>query len=241
MSANFKTLFVLLTIALLIACTNKIKKSTNEVIIVGAMKNVMQKGELQGTINLDTIANKKHLYGLGPVEYLKGEIMIFDGTCYKSTVTSPTAMIVEETFEVKAPFFGYTTITDWTEQQLPENIGTLKELENYLAAIAQEANRPFMFKLNGTVENVKIHVVNLPEGTKVSSPKEAHKGLTHYKIKNQKVDILGFFSTEHKAVLTHHDTYIHLHLLTADRKQMGHLDDVTFKKGAVTLYLPKEK
>jgi acetolactate decarboxylase len=43
--------------------------------VAGAMKNVMWKGQLFGTIDLDTIFNKQHLYGLGPVEYLTGELL----------------------------------------------------------------------------------------------------------------------------------------------------------------------
>ena len=39
----------------------------------------MWKGELSGTINLDTISNKKGLYGLGPESYLTGELLINNG------------------------------------------------------------------------------------------------------------------------------------------------------------------
>ena len=58
----------------------------NEVTIVGQMKNVMWKGELSGTIQLDTLSNKKGLYGFGPMEYLRGELLILDGITYKSGV-----------------------------------------------------------------------------------------------------------------------------------------------------------
>ena len=47
-----------------------------DVHIVGAMKNVMRKGELFATIDLDSLSNKTHLYGMGPVEYLTGELSI---------------------------------------------------------------------------------------------------------------------------------------------------------------------
>lgn len=58
--------------------------------------------------------------------------------------------------------------------------------------------------------------------------------------KNEQSEIIGFFSTEHKAILTHHDTYLHMHLITKDRQKMGHLDEVLFKKGMMKLYLPTE-
>ena len=95
-----------------------------------------------------------------------------------------------------------------------------------------------MFRLTGTVETAKIHIVNLPKGSKVSSPDEAHKGQTDFPLTDEQAEIVGFFSTEHKAIFTHHDTYLHMHLITTDRQKMGHLDELLLKKGTVKLYLP---
>jgi len=47
--------------------------------IVGVMKSFMRKGELFATIDLDTLSNKPHLYGMGPVEFLTGEITVITG------------------------------------------------------------------------------------------------------------------------------------------------------------------
>ena len=237
---KFKTTLFGLAILILTNCTTKAQHTTNEVKIVGQMKNVMWKGQLYGTINLDTIDNKINLYGLGPVEYLAGEIIIIGGKSYKSIVTSDTTMKVEETYDIKAPFFGYSNISKWTEQTLPDSIQTIQQLETYLDKVTKNSPRPFMFKLSGTVEQAKIHIVNLPKGSKVSSPDEAHKGQINYELQNEQVDIIGFFSTEHKAIFTHHDTYLHMHLMTTDRQQMGHLDRVLFKKGTMKFYLPTE-
>lgn len=237
---NFKTILLGLTILTATNCTTKSQQTTTEVKIVGEMKNVLWKGQLYGNINLDTIANKTNLYGLGPVEYLSGEILIIDGKSYKSTVTSDTTMNVEETYDIKAPFFGYANISKWKEQALPDSIQTIQQLELYLDKTTKSAPRPFMFKLSGTVEQATIHIVNLPKGSKISSPAEAHKGQISYKLKDEQVDIIGFFSTEHKAILTHHDTFLHMHLVTTDRQKMGHLDEVLFKKGTIKLYLSNE-
>jgi acetolactate decarboxylase len=237
---KFKTTLLGLTILTLTNCSTKAQQTTSEVKIVGEMKNVMWKGQLYGNIKLDTIANKTNLYGLGPVEYLSGEILIIDGKSYKSTVVSDTTMKVEETYEIKAPFFGYANISKWTEQTLPDSIQTIQQLEKYLDNVTKSSPRPFMFKLTGTVEQATIHIVNLPKGSKVSSPDEAHKGQKNYELKNEQSEIVGFFSTEHKAIFTHHDTYLHLHLITIDRQKMGHLDGVLFKKGTMKLYLPTE-
>lgn len=204
------------------------------------MKNVMWKGELQGILDLDTISNKTHLYGLGPVEYLAGEVMIVDGKSCKSAVISKDSMRVEETFDIKAPFFAYANIPSWSEHALPDTVLTIPQLEAWLDGRTKNLQRPFLFRLEGTVERAQIHVVNLPEGSKVSSPQDAHKGQVNYQLSNEEVEIIGFFSTEHKAIFTHHDTYLHMHLMTADKKMMGHLDEVVLRKGSVRVFLPGE-
>jgi acetolactate decarboxylase len=215
------------------------RASDDTVKIAGAMMNVMHKGELYGTISLDTISEKTHLYGIGPVEYLTGEIMIMDGRSYKSTVISPSAQNVEETFNLKAPFFVYANVNSWHEVSLPKNVSNIKQLETFLNRTTRNHRRPFAFKLNGAVTKAVIHVVNLPEGSKVNSPEDAHKNEQRYVLHNREVDLVGFFSTEHQGVFTHHDTFVHIHLLTSDKKMMGHLDEVQFAKGKIKLYLPE--
>ncbi len=226
----------LMLFLLLSSCSKKVNQ-VNDINIVGEMKNVMWKGQLYGTINLDTIANKEHLYGFGPVEYLAGELLIMDGKSYQSTVVNDSVMKVEENFKVKAPFFAYANIDKWKEEKLPDSIQTMKQLEDYLTISTKKIKQPFMFKLKGVVDSASIHIVNLPKGSKVTSPEQAHKGQINYTIKNEQSEVIGFFSTEHKAIFTHHDTFLHMHLITQDKSKMGHIDALTFKKNNMKLYI----
>lgn len=208
----------------------------NEVYVSGAMMNVMQKGQLQGTISLDTI-QQPHLYGLGPVEYLAGEITIADGKAYASTVLSPTTMQVKETYNLKAPFFVYSRVDNWKEYTLPDSVTDIETLESHLEHISRNAKRPFAFRLSGIVPSAKIHIMNLPPGTKVSKPADAQKGKTYYTVQNTDAEIIGFFSTQHQRIFTHHERYIHMHLLSEDRKIMGHIDELLLNN-KLKLYLP---
>jgi acetolactate decarboxylase len=237
-------IFGLLTVGLL-SCNSTPKENNAQetdtypdLKIVGAMKNVMWKGELGSSIDLDTISNKQGLYGLGPVSYLTGELLINNGKSYVSKVTSDTTMTVEQTFKTSAPFFVYGNVTEWTEIALPPDVKTIKDLEQFINDQTTEFKRPFAFKLSGEVESAMIHIQNLPEGTTVSSPDEAHQGQTNYRIANEEADIVGFFSTEHKGVFTHHDSYLHMHLITKDESNMGHLDELQIRE--MKLYLPKK-
>ncbi|MDB9961774.1 acetolactate decarboxylase [Oceanihabitans sp.] len=239
-----KHVFLVLILMGLIACNSKNNSIVNKqetypnIKIAGAMKNVMWKGELEGIIKLDTIENKKGLYGIGPVSYLTGEILINNGQAYVSKVLTDSTMTVEKTYNISAPFLVYGNINEWQEIDLPKYITTIKDLENYIDKKTRTYKRPFGFKIIGEITKAQIHIQNLPNGTHVSSPEEAHKGQTNYDLKNEDVEIIGFFSTKHKGVFTHHDSFLHLHLITKDERKMGHLDMVACSK--MKLYLPRK-
>jgi acetolactate decarboxylase len=209
-----------------------------DVVVVGAMRNVMWQGELAGSIDLDTLTDRSGLYGLGPLSYLRGELLVSDGRAYVSRVESDSTMTVEETFAATAPFFVYGRVHDWETVALPDTVTDLRTLAAYLDQRTRDRPRPFAFKLSGPVTEAQIHVQNLPPGTTVSSPAEAHQGQVDYLVRDTPAEIVGFFSTAHQGVFTHHDSFVHAHLITADHQWMGHLDAVTFPAGGLKLYLP---
>lgn len=244
-----KTIFLYTTLIgwaiLLASCSRQMPLSSTQptpstVQVSGAMYRVMHQGELGATIQLDSIANKTQLYGLGPLAYLRGELLLLDGHSYVSVVSPDgQGMEVREDFAVGAPFFVYDRIEAWEEQTLPDSVVTLSQLEHHLNNISKHRPRPFCFKVLGPVEEARIHIVNLPEGSRVSSPEEAHRGQKNYHLTHLDAELVGFFSTEHQAVFTHHDTYLHIHLITPDRLIMGHLDYLSLKPGRARLFLPR--
>ena len=219
-----------------------IKSATNNdpVKIAGAMMNVMHKGELWGNIDLDTIADKDHLYGVGPVEYLTAEITIADGVSYVSSVAGDGTIAMKESYSEKAPFFVYANVKKWKEVKLPEDVQTLTDLETFLDNKTKNHTRPFTFKMEVTVDSAQIHIVDLPSGTVVRSPDDAHKGQKTFALADESAELIGFFSTEHQGVFTHHDTFLHVHLISSDKKKMGHLDSIKIKKGSAKLFIPSE-
>ncbi|MCB0839179.1 MAG: alpha-acetolactate decarboxylase, partial [Bacteroidetes bacterium] len=121
-----KQVSILLIISLLFSCKVDENESTanasySPIKISGAMRNVMWKGELRGIINLDTIANKKGLYGLGPQAFLAGELLINDGKSYVSKVLTDSTMSVEKTYDLEAPFLVYGNVNEWKGIDLPDN------------------------------------------------------------------------------------------------------------------------
>jgi acetolactate decarboxylase len=205
--------------------------------VVGSLKDTMWGGKLEANISLDTISNKTHLYGLGPLDHLSGEIMVVDGKSYKSTSDPDTPMLVEESYQLNAPFFVYGNVSQWDVHSLPDSIHDITSLERYLGKVAH-VNQPFFFRMIGRVELATIHIVDLPEGTKVTSPNDAHQWQKDFVLQNSSIEIVGLFSTTHQGIITHHDSFLHMHLITKDKSAMGHVDKLLIKKGSIKLYLP---
>lgn len=54
-------------------------------------------------------------YGLGPIEYLKGEVLLLEGQTFISNLMDSSTHQVTTTKSVKAPFFVYSTRSDLKE------------------------------------------------------------------------------------------------------------------------------
>ena len=237
---NKKLAYIFLILFCFSCKSNTEEKQSNtysDVVSVAAMKDVMWKGELFSKIKLDTIKPKNGLYGLGPEAYLRGEIVINNGKTYVSRILTDSTMAVNEISNAEAPFFVYANVTKWSKIKLPSSVKSIKDLESFIDNNTKDQKRPFAFKLDGSISKATIHIQNLPKGTKVSSPKEAHQGQINYQLESEDVEIIGFFSTEHQGIFTHHDSFLHMHLISKDKTKMGHLDDVVFNE--MSLLLPK--
>lgn len=205
-----------------------------QVVITGAMRNTMFNGQLAGLIGMDSIRTPG-TYGLGPLEYLRGELLVLDGHCYVSTATSDSTMRVDERRDVSAPFFVHQRVKGWMPVALPDSVTDLARLDAFLTVGYGALETPFAFKLLGIFKEVDVHIVDVPPGTDVHGPDDAHRGNKNYRISGAEAEAIGFFSTRHKAVFTHHDTNIHVHAITTDRGWMGHVEAITFDARAVRL------
>mgnify|MGYP001261704126 CR=1 FL=1 len=235
---HMKYAYFILSIVVFLACSNQHSNSTtNDFHISGEMKNVMWKGMLEGIIQLDTIP-LNDLYGIGPIEYLSGEILVVDGVVYTSRISQDSSLMVEVNPKIKAPFFVHAHQKGWSKTTLPDHVIDLQSLENFIDSISTETSNPLVFKLSGVFNTASIHVQNLPPNTEVHSPKEAHQGQVNLSLGKDSATIVGFFSRKHQGVFTHHDSYIHTHYINGEKTKMGHLDKVSFNPKDVFLYMP---
>jgi acetolactate decarboxylase len=206
--------------------------------VSGSMHATMRQGRIGGSVDLDTLADRDGLYGLGPALGLRGEVTIYDGESYVSRVAGDGAVVVRRTYDESPPFFVHTHQRTWNEYTLPPTVRNLEQLQDYIDDVSIGTSRPFAFRLTGVAEHAELHVMNVPEGLIPESMKQAHRYQESYTLTDEPVDILGFFSTSHQGIFTHPASYQHLHVLTRDRRQMGHLDALRIGEG-MKLFLPE--
>ena len=110
----------------------------------------------------------------------------------------------------------------------PPTISSRDQLEKHIAKIASfngiNTEKPFPFLLEGKAKSLSWHVINWKKNDKNHTHKKHIESGPHGTIKNKNVIILGFYSTKHKAIFTHHSTNIHMHFKTADHNLAGHID-----------------
>ncbi len=150
-------------------------------------------------------------------------------------------LTIRNSFDNKATLLVYTTVDKWESFNIPNNIGTYTDLEKHIEQVAKDnginTEEPFPFLINGVVNSADWHVIDWKKGDKVHTHEKHIKSGLNGIIKNQKVEILGFYSNSHHAIFTHHTTNMHLHVKTSDSKITGHIDELILGQG-MTLKLP---
>lgn len=208
----------------------------------GALKNMMHKGDISAKADVKDLEQIEHVYALGAVAELKGEILILDSKPFIS-YSKDNQVQISNSFDYKASLLVYSSVIAWDAFPIPNNISTYEDLEAFVQKTARkngiDTNEPFPFKLSGEAASINWHVINWKEGdTEHSHEKHITSG-PHGSLDNVTIDVLGFYSNSHHAIFTHHTTNMHLHVKTKDNKIAGHLDGIELGEGMV-LYLPSK-
>lgn len=223
------------------SCKQETTDSVEGIEHVGALKEIMS-GNLDSNIKLDELKEVPNLYALGAMAGLKGEIQIINSQPYNSRVTAEN-FTVDKDFNASAALLVYTQVPEWQEFSIPKAILTLKQFEDFLEYTAVKAgvdtSRPFPFMIDGYVRKIDWHIVNWDENN-ASHSRESHlaSGLNGIMVEED-VEILGFYSKDHKGIYTHHDANWHMHFNAKDQNLAGHLDDLLLGE-YMTLKLPKQ-
>jgi acetolactate decarboxylase len=216
---------------------------SQEVHTSGKAKNVMMGIDLSSTVALDTLLVKQHLYALGPVDDLQGEITVFDGEVYAAEVTNKRKRNVKfrEAEGLKAPFLVYAYVPEWKTYSVEVDLQNLKDLENIVDSLGRvhgyTKTDAFPFLIEATFLEVEYHIIKRNKREKQHSHEAHNAAKIHFSNCLIPANLVGFYSRNHEGVFTHKGQFIHVHFLPKDRRITGHLDKLNHT-GRVLVSLP---
>ena len=235
-------LAILVFSILLSSCrTGSRKDKGSDVQYFGNLDSIMA-GEYPAVFNMDSLADKKNVYGLGTLDSMSGEIQIFNSQPYHSVVENDS-LIVGSVGSQNAALLVYAQVSDWREISIPISVVNQEALVGFLEYDEEmseiSANAPLVFTIEGKAEEVEWHVL---KGEVVDS---THIDQVHNiasvsgVLRDVDVEIIGFYSREHEGVFTHHNLPLHLHFKTADGSIAGHLDNLELGQD-MTMRIPRK-
>jgi alpha-acetolactate decarboxylase len=207
---------------------------------IGGQRETIMSGKLAAALDLRSLASRQHLYGIGPIEQLRGEVTIADSRPALARVASDGTLKVTQSFETGVPFFVWAEVRQWRQVRIPAEVRSFEDLESFVpkaaAADGLDADKPLPFLVSGREQLIEFHIVNrIGDGP--------HDMATHKKIQatfeleKAEMTIVGFHSTKHRGVFTPGDSNIHIHFQTPDNTKSGHIQKLQLGDGA-TLSLP---
>ncbi|MCP3164935.1 acetolactate decarboxylase [Myxococcus qinghaiensis] len=210
---------------------------TAGVVVHGALREMMHQGRTASVVDVAQAAGRRGSFAVGALADLAGEVTVVDGEAWLSYAEQDGT---SRTVRTREPSAGAALLV---VGQLPETPGmTLDEdiplsaLGDRIAALAQaqgvDTTQPITFTVEGPLQALAWHVI---DGRKLRSG-ASHQEHASAGVQEQRAQatgvLVGFYSTRHQGIFTHHDSDTHVHVVLPEENASGHVDNVTVLRGA---------
>jgi len=202
----------------------------------GTLKAVHH-GDVSAKVSLQEFSSKKHLYALGPVAGLDGEITVIDSNFHIARVRHGEVK-TDNDLTTSASFLVWSEVESWRSPIiLGESADDQDHLEKLIDSLATEkgidTTKPFPFMADGTAKSVEYHILAPKASNSAASDHRSNaKTIT---LKDVPVKIIGFFSKNHGGIFTHMGSMTHLHILDSNGHS-GHVDAIALDSRAMVLF-----
>jgi acetolactate decarboxylase len=214
-----------------------------ELWFVGAQRETMAQGKLGAILDLRTLANEPDLYGIGPIEQLRGEVTVINSHSALASIGADGRVRVRESFETGVPFFVWTKVPLWRPVPVPAEVRSFEDLERYVpkiaAAVGLDPDKPLPFLLSGRADLIEFHILHRT-GVGPYSLDMLKQIQVPFTGVQEEAAIIGFYSAKHRGIFTPADSDIHLHFQTPDNSNSGHVTKLELGQ-KVTLSLPASR
>lgn len=213
-----------------------------EVRTYGALHAIFHESQTGAMVRVAEVLVEPHVYAVGALADLAGEVTIVDGKVYLSypdgdgtRTESPSPTDTSATLLVTAAVSSWHSVT--TDRSIRfEELDA--EIARHAVAAGLRTDRRFPFLVEGEVEGLEWHVI---DGRRLEAGESSHHDHLAAGIMTRrdrtKATLVGFYSERDQGVFTHMGSNTHLHCVLDAPLASGHVDQVTIPAGA-TLKFP---
>ena len=192
--------------------------STLSALLEGVYDGELTVGELK----------KQGTFGIGTFNALDGELILFEGQCYKAASDSK---ILPMNDSVRTPFAAICNFSADTLIRINHPI-KIKALENYLDSLLARPNLIYAYQISGKFDTLVIRSVPKQEKP-YKRLIEAYKKQGVFTFTNQEGVLLGFKFPKYLKEVNMDD--YHFHFLSKDKTKGGHLLNCSILSGEVSV------
>jgi acetolactate decarboxylase len=221
------------------ALPTEIRGSGYVLSFVGSQRQTILTEDRAAHLDLRTLRGRQHLYGIGPIQGLSGEVTIADSRPSLARVGADHLVHVTESYDAGVPFFVWAEVPAWQTQGLPDEVRSYGDLEKFVGEAGAKAGltQAFPFVMKGRPELIDFHIVNATPDTPPGM--EAHRKIQiPFELRRQEAIFVGFWSSQHQGIFTPMGTNMHVHFQTPNNDVSGHVQGLKLAQG-MTLDLPK--
>jgi acetolactate decarboxylase len=207
---------------------------------IGGMRDAIMMGRREATLDLRTLKEQSHLYGVGPIDGLSGEVTISDSRPSLARVGPDHRVHVTENYEAGVPFFVWAEVPTWRDVPIPDRVRTYDDLELFVGTVGKEATliQAFPFVITGRPRLIDFHIVDARPDTPAGMA--AHQKIQiPFQANDRDALLIGFWSDKHHGIFTPIGSNVHIHFQTSNNDVSGHVQGLDLGQGGMTLRLPQ--
>lgn len=218
----------------LAACSKSPAPASVEVTSWGSLREMMHEGRVESRVAIAPLLARPHLYALGAVEGMRGEITILDGVPWLSLGARERGRATSRVTDEGAALLVATSVEHWQRITLTENIESA-EVDARIEALARAAGldveSPVPFLVEGELADVQWHILVKPPDT--PGAHDHTRNAVHGEAAAMHGTAVGFFSKHHAGVFTHMGEHTHVHVVDPTTALAAHADRWAARAGSV--------
>lgn len=203
----------------------------------GTLREVMLFEKTQGRVALESAAADDDSVGLGALEGLAGEFLVFEGEVWVSRASGAARPEAEPPAPgEQASFAVLARVPRWVDVPVEQDVAAADFADFVREALRRHdlpLDRPTPFLVVGPLRDVRLHVlaghcpIAHPDLPEAEQPFRAEFGET-------RGTLVGVYGQGQEGLSMHHGERTHVHALVGDeRRIVGHVDAVALPVGAV--------